>query len=359
MKTLLPLLLTLVLIAGCAATEPLEESPAGDPHADLFSDAHLPEAGLPEGHPDPGEVAAPPDLPETGAVRGAVMHATDAANLPAGTEVELHGISFANGEHLVEFLNTTTTTDANGHYAFNEIPLDMPMSAYVVRVMYDGVEFVNLAMVGSQAVLEVPVMVYENTTDDSVIEVESIYMMFEETDAGYTVLQAMTFTNTSDKVYMAADPLDETIPASVRIALPENAQNISIQGDELNSRYVTQGTIIHDTHPVFPGYASHEVMVQYTLPKGRVVLPVDYLTHEVTVLAPEDDIVRSKALSRSPIQPTLQPYQAFSASQTAAGSALAFAVRGPVPWLAALPVIVVGGLAIGYIGVRRRIDLPG
>lgn len=302
MRCCLSLVLGLT-VTGCALSD--EPIPAGPIETGpLLGDLTAAATGSPlpptESTPEPAQVihTAPQS---SGMVSGSVDNGTDDAPVPADLSVELRGVKVDGAGSITEFLARTAQIDADRSFFFKDVPLDVPSSAYIVRAIYDGVEFTNGTIVDPAVLsIELPLVIYENTTDPSVITVDAMHLLIRRHPDALLVAQVMVFSNASDRVYVSPEPVAGGRRGSVVVPVPADAYGLSFEEGELGGRFVVAvDGLVYDTRQVIPGQESHVVTASYIVPfggPGQVSLPITYPTRAVNVLVEEGMQVSSPDL---------------------------------------------------------------
>ncbi len=169
-------------------------------------------------------------------------------------------------------MNLTTTISADGIYQFDLEDVDSDW-VYLVSVRYNDLSFSSNANQLSRVdpTLELPVTVFEQTDDPSVISVEQMHLVFSFLEGTVEVTELYVFSNADTAVFMgrSGQPDDGT----VEINLPKQAENISfertmgaLQNTIPASEVIQTGSGYADTVPVRPGEGALNLIVRYTLP---------------------------------------------------------------------------------------------
>jgi hypothetical protein len=209
-----------------------------------------------------------------GTVRGQVVNGTQGSAPVSGLNVTLHIFDSALNEELVE-----TPVSEDGSFVIEGISLS-PDRAYVATTSYQDRTFSSEMITGapSSAVLELPITVYETTSDPAAISMNSVVAQISASANSLQVAQILSFSNPTDRVFSLDETVNGDLHPSVSIALPEGARILNTAGE--TERYVlsSDGTTLFDTQPVYPG-RDHIVHVIYTLPydgRRRVEMPLVY-----------------------------------------------------------------------------------
>ena len=195
------------------------------------------------------------DQPQVGAIRGAIRNGTSGAVVPAGLEVELHGI---DGEQ--EVLTQTTLADGDGQFAFEGLEA-VPGRLYYTSLVYQGIPFESeLAhMRADQEWLELPLTIYEPSAETEALRIARLHLLIDFPAEGTArVLELWALTNPTDRVI--DDP-----QGVLHISLPAGATNV--QFDELapGGRFRETPTGYLDTAPVPPGTGAGDLAFGFDL----------------------------------------------------------------------------------------------
>lgn len=205
----------------------------------------------------------------SGTIAGQVINgSTSEETLPAGTTAELR--AFNRDLDMTLSLTTTVTEDGRFQFDLNDIPTDW---LYRVSVNYKGLNFGSEITQLSSAAPEanLPITVYEQTTDPSAVTVDQMHLILEVTEEAILVNEVYVFSNNGTAVFIgeSGDPAAGTI----QIALPAGAQNVNFERGlgSFDSFFPAQEIIPSetgwaDTLPLRPGRNSLILLANYTLP---------------------------------------------------------------------------------------------
>ncbi|MCC7452450.1 MAG: c-type cytochrome [Anaerolineae bacterium] len=239
--------------------------------------------------------AAPIDSP-TITVRGKVTNGTANAAIPANLPLTLRVIDLS-GSTPRDAQKVDTKTGDDGSFSFGELPRQINL-VYVVTTQYAGLAQTNTPIrlqPGSGPTLDLSFQVFETTTDPAVIQVDVERLFFSPfSQTALFVQQGMSFANTGDRIFVTNPTGGNT--NSVEIALPANAQQITLAPESAQCYAVNTG-VIQRTIPIYPASArpllqceAQELLFTYTLPSSdRTVIETTsrYLVEELTVHTPQ------------------------------------------------------------------------
>jgi mono/diheme cytochrome c family protein len=239
---------------------------------------------------DPQAASAPL---ETAVVSGIVTNGTTSEAAPPETAVRLRAVN----SDFENTLTMTSTVEAGGRYHFDltDVPQDW---FFRTAVFYNDIEFGSdfNQLTFSQPEIELPVIIYEKTTDPANISINQLHTIFsfanpDEVD----VNQLYVVGNAGNTVY--AGPTGDLAGGTFELALPSNAQLQGFQRGfgSLDSFFPTDELIPTasgwaDTLPVRPGQSTLVLLVHYTLPyqEGTTIShPLIYDTAEINLVVPQ------------------------------------------------------------------------
>jgi hypothetical protein len=233
-------------------------------------------------------------------ISGQVLNGTTNEAVTSGT-VLLRAFTAS----LEEQLSLTAAVDSNGRYTFtlNDVPPDW---IFLATLLYQNVSFSSGAnqLDRTAPELELPITVYELTTDDSDIAIEQLQFLLEFLDGRLLVSELYRFSNQGTAVYVGA----EANPAlgTVELVLPAGAENIAFQRSlgGLESFLPANDVVQTDTGwadvvPVRPGRGSLNLLVRYELPfqPGTAIIahPFLYDLNAASVVLPDSGVTVSGA----------------------------------------------------------------
>jgi hypothetical protein len=233
-----------------------------------------------------------------GIVTGSVTNASG-GTVPADLTLTLHGF-----DNMQMAITQTTTTNADGSFVFKDVALQ-PGRAFIIITEYGNTVYnTDIGqMEAGQNTLNLPLEIYETTTDTSAIIADRLHMFFEFVDSSTVrVVELYVISNLTDKTLVAAEKGQPV----VRFTLPQGAENLEFQDGVLGQRYVKTEDGFGDTVAVPPGQGQYEVLYAYTMPYDRklelderVNLPVE----AVVILVPEGGVkIKSDMLADSGTQ---------------------------------------------------------
>lgn len=213
---------------------------------------------------------------------------SDGSGKPAesGLEVNLHVFS---GMELV--YTATTTLKGDGTYVFENLELT-PGVAFLTTVEYSGVVYgSDIARADESAQrLDLPIQVFESSSDISLLSVDRLHYFFEFVDEDtLRVMELYIISNNSDKTIV---PPERGQPL-IRFSLPPDASALEFEEGSLGGRFLETPDGFGDAAPIRPGSGNHQVLFSYELPYNRKLefdrtTPLN--TQAVVILAPEDGV---------------------------------------------------------------------
>ncbi len=195
----------------------------------------------------------------TGVISGTITNGTTGQPMP-GLTVEL-GIF----DHTALAEQRTAETDATGRYLFTELPTD-PQVIYAARVVYPaGVPYSSdfVSFDAGQTEINLPVTVYETTTDPAGVRAERVHFIVEFDPAlpGQALIaELIVFSLEGNRAYIGDGN------AVLRFPLPAGATDLGINEEEIGGRFEATADGFVDRLPLRPGTNIRQVLYRYSLP---------------------------------------------------------------------------------------------
>lgn len=202
-----------------------------------------------------------------GRVTGRVINGTAGAAAPDGGLVSLHTLGITG--------NLIATQDSplqEGAFVFDNVILSK-RHAYVVSMVYDDMAFVSPMHFVEEGVatLEIELVIYEVTTDSSVLSIDLLLnQAFAMGDGRVEFLTVTNFVNRSDRVYRSQERLPDGRFATVHVYVPEGVVPLGI--DEARFVWDEQAHRLYDTVPVLPAMPHGIYLAYQLLVSGEVAL---------------------------------------------------------------------------------------
>ncbi len=239
--------------------------------------------------------AAPTDSP-TITVKGKVTNGTANAAIPANLPLTLRVIDLS-GSTPRDAQKVDTKTTIDGSFSFGALQRQINL-VYVVTTQYAGIAQTGTPiklLAGSGPTLDLSFQIFETVTDPSAIQVDVERIFFAPfSQTALFVQQGVSFVNTRDRIFLGERKAGRT--ASVEIALPAGAQQVTIAPESAQCYTVSSG-VIQRTIPVYPGSAkpllqceAQELLFTYTLPfsdRTTIETTSRYPVQELTVHVPQ------------------------------------------------------------------------
>jgi hypothetical protein len=227
----------------------------------------------------------------------------------------------------------TTTAEIDGSFVFDAVAF-APGRQFVVTTQYQGVDYTSdpasfkPGTSGEAAVLDLPLPVYETTTDRAVLRVPQAHMFLEFNEPQQvTVGELYVFSNVSDKTLAASsdDPL--------RFSLPAGATEVDVQGGQSGDTFFhdEQGFGVIWTVP--PGEGTSQILFSYKLPYDGGLnfdQPMDYPVDSFNLLVSDLNVsVAGQGLQNLGLQDFQgEQFQNYSQAGLSPGDRLQFDLSG-------------------------------
>lgn len=262
---------------------------------------------------------------EVGSVNGEVINGSS-GEVPPGISVTLYGF-----DQVQQVYTATTQIDADGHFSFTEVEMP-PDRVFMATTEFNGVTYgSNIGTAHADGMnLELPITVYESSTDTSDLVADRLHLFYELLDEGtLRVVELYIISNRGARTIVAEE---EGLPV-IEFMLPDAAQNLEIQDGQIgDGRYVGTANGFGDTIGVRPGSGNYQIMFTYLMPFERntslqhsLPLPAE----AVVVLAPENLRIKTDDLEDMGLRDVQGvQYQMFSTTSMAAGGEMAVILSG-------------------------------
>jgi mono/diheme cytochrome c family protein len=262
---------------------------------------------------------------ELGVITGTVIDSAGSA-VTEGLTVTLHGF-----DQTQMVISATTSLKADGTYAFPNVT--MPSGRmFLTSLQYGGITYASEVgtIESGQKTLNLPIQVFETTTDPSGLVVDRLHFFFELLDTQtLRIVELYVISNPGTKTVVAV----EQGGAVVTFSLPSGATNLEFQDGKLGERYIETSSGFGDTAPIRPGQGSYQVLFSYQLAysrKAELVRPITMKTNAVVILVPEDGLkVKGSNIQDAgsrDVQGT--PYRMYNGSSMNVGQELRMTISG-------------------------------
>lgn len=271
-----------------------------------------------------------------GVVTGRVLNGTSGDAL-TGEEVTLR--AFMPDFTVADTLTTTLETDGSFRFELTDIPPDW---VFIANVPFGDLSFSSNAdqMRHSLPELDLPITVYEPTSNPAAISIGQLHVVLEFVDENRVrVNELYIFNNADNSVYVG--PTGDPNQGTVELALPAGAENVAFQRSfgSLDS-FVTANDLIQtetgwaDRLPLRPGSGALTLLTRYELPyeDGMTIAhPLNYPTASGTIILPDAgvEVVGEEWTTQGPQSfQTGEVFLNYSRPAIAAGEAIAIELDG-------------------------------
>ena len=265
------------------------------------------------------------NAPVQGTVTGKVT-STAGIDLKDNVTVTLHAF-----DNMQEVMTQTTTLQADGSYLFSDVQMP-PGRVFMTTIEYQQASYgsdIGTVQDGVDTI-DLPITVYETTTDASILKADRLHLFFEFVDTKTVrVIELYIISNPTDKTLVPAEAGSPT----VKFSLPQGATNLEFQDGALGGRYMQTADGFGDTASIRPGSGSYEMLFSYQMPYNRKLdleRPISMPIDAVVILVPEGEIkIKSDQLQDGgtrDVQGT--QYHTYSGSSLAAGDKLKLTLTG-------------------------------
>jgi|DewCreStandDraft_3_1066083.scaffolds.fasta_scaffold05994_2 hypothetical protein len=296
----------------------------------------------------------------TGTIQGRVVNRTGGTKPVANLPVTLtSSVNEAEGQKI------TTTTDAAGRFAFKGVSAD-PGRSYVLQVRYKGGEYESprISFKGNETVKTLEMVVYEPTTDPSVVRAGMHHIIVEVQEGTLQIVELVVLVNETDRTYIGATALPDGRRETLRFSLPGGAKEVQYLDGLMECCVLLKGNTLIDTMDVKPG--TRQIAYGYTLPfsGSRISLerPLDVRTDSLEFLVPDIGVtVQSTQLaSKGVLETSSGRYLRYSGVRLKPGDRITITLEGlparprSLRALAFALILAFLGAVLTYPLLRRR-----
>ncbi|MGB9673779.1 MAG: c-type cytochrome [Anaerolineales bacterium] len=325
-------------------TAPIEKLSAATPQAAEVSPSleqtQIVITPTPVPTPESTITSTTPSESSIGSISGKVINGSG-GSVPKDLLIMLQGL-----DDMETVITATTPIRADDTFYFPNVEM-VKGRVFIAMTQYDGTTYasdVNVAPPNGGA-LDMPITIYETTTDASVIKADRLHLFFDfEDENTIRVVELYIMSNTSNKTLVP--PPGQNI--TVRFKLPVGSSNLEFQDSVLGDRYVETPDGFGDTYSIRPGRGNYQILFSFTMPYNNrldlvqpLLIPVD----AVVALVPEGVLkVRSSMLKddgRRDEQGII--YHLYSGAGMAPGSEIRLTLTGKY-----------GGNGFSILGSSRR-----
>lgn len=220
-----------------------------------------------------------------GNINGEVVNGT-LGSIPTGLEVQLHGF-----DHNSIVVTGTVPINDDGTYQFEKI--EMPEGRiFLTSVDFEDVTYASeaVAVENEQSEIDLPIQIYEHTTDLSELKVDRLHYFFEPIDEdNVRVVELFIISNPSGKTLIAPAANQPVL----KFQIPPEAENLQFQDGEAGQRFIMTDEGFGDTVPIRPGVGAYQLLFSYDLPLKRsfeFIKPITMPVNAIVILVPEEGI---------------------------------------------------------------------
>ena len=226
-----------------------------------------------------------------GTVSGQVINQTAGGGSTAGVSVIL--VSFGHKEQA-PLGQLTNQADTNGRYRFTGLDRD-PNIVYITVARYQNVTYPSDQpfQLQNQAAALPDISVYDATTTDDAIQLESLNLLVMGADQGTVQLMEMgALINNADRTFVSTNPQDQALARAIKFALPNGALRVQMQTGFSDKDVIPGVGGVQVTSPIPPG--RHQFAMSFQLPyngsSADLSMQLPYPTGSYSVYLPDSGI---------------------------------------------------------------------
>lgn len=277
----------------------------------------------------PAAGAQTPAAPSQITITGKVTNGTPGGKVPQGLKATLLAYQDMNPSFELE-----TDVAGDGSFTFEDVDFNSSY-VYFVRVEANNLFFNSDILHGRDLqgdIGEMPVVIYETTTDAAVLQTDRLHVFFDFSQPGKVqVVSLYIISNPSGMVVMAPG---EGQPA-IEFELPEGAENLQFQDGVIGERYLQTEKGFGDTQPVMPGQGGvNQVLFAFDLPYINELdlslkMPMSVQAAAVMLPAAGVELKSSQLVDSGPQQVQGMSFQMYQTSAAVApGESIQMTLKG-------------------------------
>lgn len=299
------------------------------------------------------------DSPLAGRIEGAVSNETLKTTIQ---DVEVKLTSFLGD---IEKEKYVADTNKQGGYSFNGLRWDR---AYVISLMYKDVEYATGKFVfepnESVKIFDLPV--YDTTTDDSLIMLDSSHIIIQIENDRASVAELSVVKNGGEAVYIG-NSNDSGKAETLKFSIPENAEAVQFHHGIGQETSIIKDGYLASTLSVQPGIT--RIVYSYELPiNNNITLEkkIDYMTNSQLVLVSDNGYdVKVEGLGNSElVEMNNQKFLKWNGNDLNKGQALKITINKPfftgdyskLTLVVVVVLVIIAGIA--YSSYFKKISQP-
>ncbi len=228
---------------------------------------------------------------EVAAIRGLVTNGSTDEIIDTGT-VTLRAFT----RDLQEVMTESTAVTADGQYTFTLLDV-APDLVFMTGIEYDDLSYNSdpVRLSRAEPELDMPIVVFEKTTDPEAISVEQVHMVLDFADDRVMVSEIYVLSNNDAAVFVGKT--GDAEEGAFELVLPTRAENVNFQRSFGSfSNFLPATELIEtergwaDTIPLRPGEGAMNLLATYEIPYddgATIAHPVFYDTANATIVMPD------------------------------------------------------------------------
>jgi hypothetical protein len=256
-------------------------------------------------------------------INGTVTISSGAA-IPDGTDVNLLLYDTKAGQVMQTL---TEPILPGGKFEFTNVPADTT-TVYLVTVDYSSVTYdsVPVQFDGTLFQFDMPITVYDTTSDLNVLTITQAHLQFDFSTAGQVQVMSLYVISNPGTNSVIVPTDGSSVPF---IQIPEGAANVQYQLAQSSSPLMSAT----NGFALLPGAdKQYGIIATFTLPYTKRLIfaqPFNLPVSSATIIIPEGVRVKSDQLTDSGTQASSgTTYHLYQSSSLASGSTLTFTISG-------------------------------
>ncbi|MFN2215641.1 MAG: c-type cytochrome [Anaerolineales bacterium] len=272
----------------------------------------------------PEVTPAPTSSVPMGKVTGNITNGSG-GDIPKNLEVTLLG--YVNMDEVV---NQSTTAKSDGSFEFTNVPLEQNVALLVTADIGDITYNSDFSVYdGTVSEFNLPLTVYDTTTDTSSISADRLHIFFDFSNPGSVqVIEIYIISNSSNMAVVSAG---EGKPVQDYL-LPSGAANLVFETGEIGNPFIQIDNGFGDPSTIIPGSSTYQLLFAFDLPYDKKLTldqPITMNVGSVIVMTPDGVDVKSDLLNTAGSRDVQgQTYTMYTGENISKGSSITLELSG-------------------------------
>jgi hypothetical protein len=232
--------------------------------------------------------------------------------------------------NMDEVVNRSTTAKSDGSFEFTNVPLEQNVALLVTADIGDITYNSDFSVYdGTVSEFNLPLTVYDTTTDTSSISADRLHIFFDFSNPGSVqVIEIYIISNSSNMAVVSAG---EGKPVQDYL-LPSGAANLVFETGEIGNPFIQIDNGFGDPSTIIPGSSTYQLLFAFDLPYDKILTldqPITMNVGSVIVMTPDGVDVKSDLLNTAGSRDVQgQTYTMYTGENISKGSSITLELSG-------------------------------